>query len=332
MSLKLADWDARIGRRLKLRDLHILSAVLRFGSMAGAAAHLGLTQPAISQAIADLEAALGVRLLDRGPRGVSPTPFGEALAKRGAEAFDVLRQGIRDIEFLADPGTGEVWIGASESYISGGLLSAVIAHLAARHPRIAVHVVEANTAAMEFRELRERKVDLMLGRISGPVSGEDLEAETLHEESIVVAAGAKHRLARRRSLDLAELCDEAWILAPPNTAVRELVGAAFREQGLTPPRLGVTTYSMQLRMQLLATGRYVTSVPESLLTCNAKRWGLTTLPVTIGKPLPVVIVTLRNRTLNPAVRLFIEHARSATKAMHKVGRGARPAAGSRRGT
>src|ERR1700742_3940820 len=107
MSPALADWEARIGRRLKLRDLHVLSSVLRFGSMAKAAAHLGLTQPAISQAIADLEAGLGVRLLDRGPRGVTSTPFGEALLKRGAEAFDALRQGIREIEFLSEPGTGE---------------------------------------------------------------------------------------------------------------------------------------------------------------------------------------------------------------------------------
>jgi DNA-binding transcriptional LysR family regulator len=318
MSLKLTDWDARIGRRLRLRDLHVLAAVLRHGSMAKAAGQLGLTQPAISQAIADLEAALGVRLLDRGPRGVSPTPYGDALLKRGAEAFDALRQGIRDIEFLSDPGSGEVWIGASESYISGGTLSAVIAHLAERFPRIVVHVVEANTAAMEFRELRDRTVDLMLGRISGPVDDDDLEAETLYEEAIVVAAGTTHRLARRRKVALAELCEEPWILAPPSTVVRELVGAAFREQGLEPPRLSVTTFSMQLRMQLLATGRYVTSVPESLLHYNAARWSLTKLPVTIGKKLPVVVVTLKNRTLSPAVRLFIEHARAATREMRRA--------------
>lgn len=320
MSLQVADWDARIGRRLKLRDLHVLATVLRFGSMAKAAAQLGLTQPAISQSIADLEATLGVRLLDRGPRGVSPTPFGDALVRRGAEAFDALRQGVRDIEFLSDPGRGEVWVGASESYISGGMLSAVIAHLAAAYPRIVVHVVEANTAAMEFRELRDRTVDVMLGRVAGPVEDDVLVAETLYEEAIVVAAGINHRLAGRRKVALADLTDEPWILAPPNTAVRELVGAAFRAEGLPGPRLNVTTYSMQLRMQLLATGRYVTSVPESLLTYNADRWSLTALPVTIGPRLPVVAVTLANRTVSPAVRVFIQHARAATAGMRKADR------------
>src|SRR5882757_9047681 len=177
------DWDLRIGRRLKLRDLHVLSAVARLGSMAKAAADLGVTQPAISQAIADLEATLGVRLLDRGHWGVAPTHFGQVLLKRGSEAFDALKQGIRDIEFLADPGSGEVWIGTSESYISGGQLSAIIAHLSRQYPRVVVHVVEANTAALEFQELRERKVDLMLGRVSGPLGDDDLCVETLYEET-----------------------------------------------------------------------------------------------------------------------------------------------------
>lgn len=320
MPLPVVDWDARLGRRLKLRDLHVLATVLRLGSMAKAATQLGLTQPAISQSVADLEATLGVRLLDRGPRGVSPTPFGEALVRRGAEAFDALRQGVRDIEFLADPGQGEVWVGASESYISGGMLSAVIAHLAASYPRIVVHMVEANTAAMTFQELRDRSVDVMLGRVAGPVADNDLVAETLYDEAIVVAAGKRHPLVGRRKLALADLCDEAWILAPPNTAVRDLVGAAFRAEGLPVPRLSVTTYSMQLRMQLLATGRYVTSVPESLVAYNADRWSLTTLPVTLGPKLPVVAVTLANRTLSPAVGLFLQHARAATVALRKAER------------
>src|SRR5665213_2161479 len=244
MPSKPMDWDSRLGRRLKLRDLHVLSTVVRLGSMAKAASHLSVSQPAISQSIADLEATIGVRLLDRGPRGVTPTIYGEALLRRGTEAFDALKQGVRDIEFLADSGTGEVWVGTSESYMSGGSLAAIIEKMSKQHPRVAVHVTEANTAAMDFREVIERKVDLMLGRVSGPIVNEDLQVEFLFDEPIWVAVGAKNPLARRRTIDLAELADEPWVLAPPNTAVRDLVGAAFRARGLEPPRLGVTTYSM----------------------------------------------------------------------------------------
>src|SRR5262245_14671336 len=93
----------RVDRRLKLRELQVLSVVVESGSMVKAAGQLGLSQPAVSAAIANLEEALGVRLLDRGPRGVEPTIYSQALLKRGRIAFDELRQGLRDIDFLLDP-------------------------------------------------------------------------------------------------------------------------------------------------------------------------------------------------------------------------------------
>src|SRR6516164_3382373 len=103
---KAIDWDSRIGRRVRLRDLHILFAVAQHGSMAKAGAHLNMSQSAVSQAIAAIESALGVRLLDRTSRGVEPTIYGSALLHRELAAFDELRIGVNEIESLADPGTG----------------------------------------------------------------------------------------------------------------------------------------------------------------------------------------------------------------------------------
>src|SRR5712691_9169771 len=100
---KPIDWENRIGRRLRLRDLHVFFSVVQRGSMAKAATYLGVSQPAVSEAIADLEHALGVRLFDRTPQGVEATMYGRALLKRGRVAFDELKQGINEIEFLADP-------------------------------------------------------------------------------------------------------------------------------------------------------------------------------------------------------------------------------------
>jgi DNA-binding transcriptional LysR family regulator len=321
MSLRSADWDGRVGRHLKLRDLHVLLAVVQLGSMAKAAAHLSVTQPAISQAIADLERAVGVRLLDRSPRGVVPTIYGETLLKRGIEAFDSLKQGMRDIEFLLQPGSGEVCVGADMSYVAGGFLSEIIQRLASRHPRLAVHVVETttSTAAPEFRELRERNVDLMLGRLSSPIVADDLQVQTLFDESIVVVASAQSRWAGRREIDLAELADEPWILAPPNNVARSLVEDAFRAKGLEPPRPRVTTYSMQLRMQLLSSGRYLTVFTDSTVRYSAERWSLAVLPVKLGPRLPVVALTLKDRTLTPSVQLFIDQVRTVTKTMRLSG-------------
>ena len=105
--LRKIDWESQIGRRLKLRDLHVFLTVVHCGSMAKAAQRLGTSQPAVSRSVADLEHALGVPLLDRSARGVEPTPFGGALLKRSVAAFDELKQSIRDIEFLSDPPPGK---------------------------------------------------------------------------------------------------------------------------------------------------------------------------------------------------------------------------------
>ncbi|HWI36179.1 MAG TPA: LysR family transcriptional regulator, partial [Burkholderiales bacterium] len=97
------DWDSRIGRRLKLRDLHILAAVVQWGSMAKAATRLAMTQPAVSESIANLEDTLHVRLLDRSSQGIKPTVYANALLRRGNIVFDELRQALKEIEFLANP-------------------------------------------------------------------------------------------------------------------------------------------------------------------------------------------------------------------------------------
>src|SRR6516162_9600767 len=115
----------RIERRVKLHDLRVLMCVVERGSMAKAAESLATSQPAISRSIADLEYSLGVCLLDRGPYGVVPTPYGQALIKRGIAIFDELKQGVQDIEFLADPTAGEVRI-ATPIGGAAGFLAVVI--------------------------------------------------------------------------------------------------------------------------------------------------------------------------------------------------------------
>ena len=317
MPRRNVDWDRRLGRQLKLRDLHVLFAVVEFGSMAKAAAHFSVTQPAISQAVAHLERTIGVRLVDRGPHGVVPTVYGVKLLARGDEAFDALKLGMRDIEFLLDPGSGEVTVGADMSYIAGGFMSALIEQVTRRHPNLTIDVVETTTAAAapEFRELRERKVDLMLGRLINPVVADDLKVDRLFDESIVVVAGAQSPWAGRRKIELEDLKDGQWILAPGANTARTLVEDAFRAKGLVPPRPHITTYSMQLRMQLLVTGRYLTVLTDSTVRYSSKRWALKKLPVNLGPRLPVVIVTLKGRTLTPAVRLFIEQVRAMSKTM-----------------
>ena len=307
-------WENRIGRRLRLRDLHILSAVVQWGSMAKAAGHLAMSQPAVSEAIATLEDALQYRLLDRTSRGIAPTLYAHALLKCGNVVFDELRQGIKELEHLADPTGGEINIGAGELSVSG-LLPAVIDRLSRRHPKIVVRVHQVSTSTLDFPELRERKIDLALARLSGPFEKSDLNIETLFDDPLRVVVGTRNRWARRRNVTLAALVNASWILVP-NQVMSTQITAAFNAQGLEVPRERVHAGSYLMRMQLLETGRFVSVLANSVLRYNAKRWSLKALPIDFDPhPLPIGLVTLKNRTVSPAVQLFIEHLRAVAKTM-----------------
>lgn len=308
------NWESRIGRRLKLRDLHILSVVVQWGSMAKAASHLAMSQPAVSESIANLESTLGVRLLDRSPRGIEPTFYAHALLRRGDVVFDELRQGVKEIEFLANPKVGEIRVASGDTG-AAGLLAPAIDGLLRSYPDVFVRVATASAEPLEYPELRERKVDVVLARISRAFAHADLAVEILFDDPPRVVVGALSPWARRRKVALADLVNERWTLTSDHV-IHDLVSDAFRAKGLVAPKETVTASSMLLRSRLLATGRYLTVLPDSVLRYNAKRWSLKALPVDLDmKPMCVTLITLRQRTVSPVVRLFIEQVRAIAQTM-----------------
>jgi DNA-binding transcriptional LysR family regulator len=311
------DWDSQIGRRIKLRDLHAFFTVVQRGSMSKAAAQLGVSQPAVSEAVAGLEHALGVRLLDRNPRGVEPTMYGRAMLERTVAAFDELKQGIRTIEFLADPTVGEVRIGCSES-LTTAILSPVIERFSQAYPRVLLYVKEIITSTLDLPELRERSLDVVLARLVRPIIGEDedMNVELLFNDEMVVVAGMQSPWAHRREIDLVELVNEPWILTRPKTWNYTTVAEAFRARGLDMPKISLMTFSVHLRNDLLATGRFIPAFPRSVVSVNGSRFSLKVLPVDVPvRPWPVEIITLKNRTVSPVVQLFIDYLRTFTRSM-----------------
>jgi DNA-binding transcriptional LysR family regulator len=313
---KSLNWDSRIGRRVRLRDLHILFAVVEHGSMARAGPHLGMSQSAVSQAIAALEEALQVPLLDRTPRGAELTMYGKALMQRGQAAFDELRSGVKDIEFLADPRIGEVRI-ASTEVLATGLLPRVIDSFTRKYPRVRLHVFQSSPSA-----LQERTADVILELSQGGWPSEesdDMRAEVLFEERICLAAATQSPWARRRKISLNDL-NEAVLLSPlSDTSGGRAFLEAFRTAGLPEPQITVTTNSVHVRNILSMTGRFVAVLPASVLRFNPGLYPLKELPFDLPMPsLYALIVTLKNRTLSPPVERFIACAREVGKAMHSA--------------
>ena len=174
-------WIDRVGRRVKLRDLHIALAVAEAGSMSKAAERLAVSYPVVSKTISELERTLGVRLFDRSISGVQPTPYGRALLNCGVAVFDEMRRGLKQIEFIKQPDAGELRIGSSE-LMDAGLLSAIIARFSQQYPCATLHVAHSNIVTLQYGDLRNRDVELILGRIQAPFAEEDLIAETLFHE------------------------------------------------------------------------------------------------------------------------------------------------------
>jgi DNA-binding transcriptional LysR family regulator len=309
-------WSDRIGRRLKLHDLHVLMTVVQAGSMRRAAERLNTTQPAISRSIAQLEQAIGARLLDRSRQGVELTRYGGVLLDCGAAVFGDLRQAVKNIEFLTDPTVGEIRVGGSEAMIAG-LLPTAFGRLRRNYPGISIHVMPVVPIPQQYRELRERKVDVILGRIE-PSIDEDIAADTLYQERIVVVAGLKNRWARRRKIELSELADEPWTLPHPETLTGSLVASAFRASGMKFPPKGAAMGTVQLFCALLASGPFLGFFPRSMLQFGANLPPLKVLPLNLRiPPWQVGIMTLKNRTLSPVTQLFIKSVREVVEPLAK---------------
>jgi DNA-binding transcriptional LysR family regulator len=306
----------RIGRRMKLHDLHVLMAVVQAGGMGKAARRLNTSQSAISRSIAELEHAFGVRLLDRSRQGVEPTQYGRALLGCGAAVFDELRQGVKSIEFLTDPTVGEIRVAGNE-HIIAGLIATVFGRLRRQYPGIAIDVTSVGSMSEQQRELRERKIDLVLGRITQS-DGEDIDTEILFHDRIVVVAGLQNRLSRRRKVELSKLADEPWVLPPLDSPVGVHSANVFRAGGLRFPPRGAARGSVHLLCALVASGPFLGIFPNSLLRFGANLPSLKILPVELPMPpLPVGIMTLKNRTVSPVARLFIDCAREVAKTLAK---------------
>ena len=305
----------RIQRRVSLRDLRVLLAVVQTGSMGRAARQLATSQPAVSRSISDLEHALGVRLLDRSRQGVEPTPYGHALVARGLTILDELEQGIREIEFIADPTAGHLRIGASIA-ATVGFVAPIINRLSTKYPRLTFDVLSIDTADA-FRALSLREVDLLLVHLTAPLADQSMQADVLYSDPHVVVAAADSRWARRRSVRLADLMEEPWVLPRPSAPYGTVVTEAFRSCGLGLPRT-IVTGTLPVRSMLLATGRYLSMIPSVVLSNPMSRQTLRVVPVDLPTtPRPLAIITLSGRFLAPVAQTFIDSAHATARSLRK---------------
>jgi DNA-binding transcriptional LysR family regulator len=234
----------------------------------------------------------------------------------GTAMFDELRLAVKNIEYLTDPAAGEIRI-ASNPVLATSFLSAVIDRMSRRHPRVAFHVLVKQADALRG-ELSDRNVDLLVARRLGNLDDERLNFEPLFEEAYVIAAGAQNPLVRQRNIELAELVNECWVLPPQDHVLGLVATKIFRASGLRYPAATVIAASPDMRVSLLAKGRFLSIFNDAVVKFPTGRPEIKILPVKLPvPPVSIGIITLRNRTLSPVARLFIQHAREVAKPLAK---------------
>lgn len=304
-------------RHVRLRDLDTLLAVVHAGGMRKAAQQLHLSQPAVSKAVRSLEDALGVKLLERGKRGIEPTDFGRALTQRAKAAFDELRQAVSDMEHLADPQGGELRFGAMET-MNAGVVGTAVERMSRRYGRMRLHMQPGNSVHLLDHFLHERSIEFAIVRPASLPLLPGMAGESLFIDRFQVVVSAEHRHAKRRRISLAELVDESWITSAPEADARSPLAQAFEAAGVPMPAPRLRTDSINLRLRLLATGRWVTLMPHSVLHFMPRSTLLRALPIELPTwEVPNMIVTNRGRTMSPLAETFLETLREVAQSMNR---------------
>ncbi|TJZ76498.1 LysR family transcriptional regulator [Rhodococcus oryzae] len=290
--------------RLKLRHLILVDALTRQGSVVGAAAALHVTQPVATRSLHDLESILGVELYERGPRGITPTIFGEAFTSHARAVIAQLTQAGRHVVELADADRGTVVVG---THLAGSnvLLPGAIARLKVERPLLTV-IVREGTPETLLVELEAGRVDLIVGRLTSPTDQSAIR-DTLYEESVELVTRARHPLAELDSLTLADLADYPWILPGVETSLRRELEEFFARNGMPLPENRVEATSFLTVRQLLIETDMIAVLPSLIPRDDAR---LTTLPVTLDPIGHRVGITLSpGRTLSPSAEALVGNLR-----------------------
>lgn len=294
--------------RLKLRHLLLVDALTARGSVVGAAAALHVTQPVVTRGLQELERILGVELYERGPRGMLPNESGAAFTEYARSVLAQLTQATRHLAEIADGSSGYVVVG---NHLAGSslLVPRAIAQLKSHRPKLRVVIREATPESL-LEDLVAGRVDLIVGRLSGPAPHGTIR-RTLYEESVRIVARPAHPLAGRARVTLDDLSAYPWILPGTETMLRAELEALFSRNGHPIPADRVEATAFLTVRQLLIETDMVAAMLGSIGTADP---GLVTLPIVLDLVEAQVGLTLAaGRRLNPASEAMVDSLVTAAR-------------------
>lgn len=248
---------------LDSRHLAAFLAIAEHGSVGRAAAALGLTQPALSRTLRKLETDLGAPLFERHTTGMVLTEYGATLAPRARLIAAESQRAVEDVRGLRGLSCGTLRLGAVASVLTYPLPT-VLGQLLGRYPDLRVELTEAVEDRL-VAALTSYDVDLAIGSTIEEDDDVALAGRLRWQDRTMVVAATDHPLRARPRLALTDLRDVPWALTPPGTAPHDTLFANFRDAGLDPPRIGVTTRSVLTLKALVAQAGYLSYLPRTLI-------------------------------------------------------------------
>lgn len=293
---------------LKTRQLVLLVHLDDERCLARAADAAGLTQPAASKLLRQVESVLDVKLFERHARGMMPTCYGEILIRHARLALSELARAREEIAALRSGLSGQAVIGISADR-DDSLVPMAVARMKKNHPGVLVSV-ESDHSGPLIQRLLQGELDMVLaGALDSGHADELLYEPLAEEEPYAIVAGADHPLAGRKGLHLEHLADQPWILPPAGTLTRDRLTALFRQQGVQPTNI-VETLSLSVITTLLQQNSMVAALPENAVQ-SCSNWGLLTRLVgnlTLGMG-TVGLITRRDRTLSVGSQFMLKTLR-----------------------
>jgi len=298
--------DSSALRNLNVRQMLDLLAVVDHGGVTAAARALNVSQPALTRSVRQLEETLDVTLLARVGRGVVPTRFGHSLAQHARTIEAELRHATRDLSDLRQAEGGHIALGASPIGMAT-LVGPALSRLHAVRPGLTFDV-RNDAFGLQLDALDKGELDIVIGALFGGAgTHEHLVEEILFQNSLSVIVRGDHPLTRRADLTIADLVDEAWVMARGSATIRQLVANEFRFEGSDPPKFVVETDSMLCVKGLLLSGDFVCANPAELFATEIERGVLCALPIRWHSGSRAIGFTLREHgTITPAMAALIE--------------------------
>jgi DNA-binding transcriptional LysR family regulator len=312
-SIDKQDTTPQLLNRLRMRQVALILAVDELRTLRAAASRLGLTQPAATKMLHELEDALGQRLFERVGRGLQLNPAGE----RVTGYFRSIRGSVealnRELGDLRLGGAGKFSVGSIMAASPGRLTDAMLG-LKREYPMLSIEIA-VDTSDRLLAQLREGVLEIVIGRLTA-LAGIECEFTPIDDEVLAVIAGNDHPLARKRRVDFEALLDYPWILQPHGSPMRDVIDREFRGHHRPIPKGLVETGSILTTINLVSRSELLAVIPETVARRDERHGVLRVLPYKFGNKLESYgsLVPKERPLSRPAAR-FLEllHARRATR-------------------